>query len=312
MQLTEVTPSAPDRFRLVSGSSALAAAALAPATHRAYEGALRRLAAWLGDRTLDDASLEAYLEHLHAAGLAPASAALAVAAVRTAARARGLTLHLPGTEAALAGFRRSSPGRGRGQAVGIQWHQADAMAAMADADGSLSGIRDAAIIAVMSDALLRISELAALQTDDLSLNDDGSATITIRRSKTDQTGETAELYLGPPTADRLRKWMRTASICSGVLFRRVRRGGHLGPGPLRPSSVAAVLAKRAAAVGIQGSVRGHSLRVGSAQSLVRAGATLPEIQQDGRWDSSRMPALYSRKEAASKRGTARLRYQANS
>ena len=310
MQLSRVTLPVQGGIRLASGSSALAAASLAPATRRAYEGALRRLGEWLGTRPLDDASLEAYIEHLHARGLAPATAATAVAALRAAARAAGKELRLPGAEAALAGFRRSSAGRGRGQAVGIQWHQADAMAATAAADGTLAGIRDAAIIAVMSDALLRVAELAALRTPDVVPAANGSATLAVRRSKTDQAGEGAELYLGPPTASRVRRWTRDAAIESGPLFRRIRRGGHPGSRTLHPSSVAAVIARRAAAVGIAGRVCGHSLRVGSAQSLVHAGASLPEIQQDGRWASSRMPALYTRREAASRRGTARLRYQA--
>lgn len=309
MQLSRVVTPSGSGFLLSSGASVLAAASLAPSTRRSYEGALRRLQAWLGERPLDDAALEAYIGHLHANGLSPASAASTLAALRAAARANGIELQLPGAAAALAGYRRTSSGRGRGQATGIQWHQADAMAAAAAATGTLAGLRDAALIAVMSDALLRVSELAALQVGDLSLADDGSATLAVYRSKTDQNGEGTDLYLGPPTVARLRKWLRAAGTASGPLFRRIRRGGYPGTRPLHPSSIASILAKRATAVGIEGNIRGHSLRVGSAQSLVRAGASLPEIQQDGRWASPRMPALYSRKEAASKRGTARLRYR---
>lgn len=310
MQLSRVVSLSGSGFVLSSGVSALAAASLSPATRRSYEGAIRRLQAWLGERPLDDAALEAYIGHLHDKGLSPATAASTLAALRTAARANGIELQLPGSAAALAGYRRMSSGRGRGQAAGIQWHEADAMAAAAAATGTLAGLRDAALIAIMSDALLRVSELVALQFSDLSPADDGSATLTVCRSKTDQNGEGTDLYLGPPTVTRLSKWLRAADITFGPLFRRIRRGGHPGTKPLHTSSVASILAKRAAAVDITGRVRGHSLRVGSAQSLVRAGASLPEILQDGRWASSRMPALYTRKEAAARRGTARLRYQA--
>ncbi len=310
MQLSRVVTPSGSGFLLSSGVSVLAAASLSPATRRSYEGAIRRLQDWLSERPLDDASLEAYFGHLHANGLSPATAASTLAALRAAARASGIELHLPGSAAALAGYRRTSSGRGRGQADGIQWHQADAMANAAAADGTLAGLRDAAIVAVMSDALLRVSELVVLQTADLTPAADGSATITVRRSKTDQDGEGTDLYLGPTTVAKLTEWLRAADITSGPLFRRIRRGGHPGTGPLHPSSIASILANRAAAVGIEGKIRGHSLRVGSAQSLVQAGASLPEIQQDGRWASSRMPALYSRREAAARRGTARLRYQA--
>ena len=310
MQLSRVVSASGSGFLLSSGVSVLAAASLSPATRRSYEGTIRRLRTWLGERPFDDASLEAYFEHLHAQGLSPATAACTLAALRAAARANGIELHLPGAAAALAGYRRTSPGQARGQATGIQWHQADAMAAAAAATGTLAGLRDAALIAVMSDALLRVSELAALQVGDLSLADDGSATLAVWRSKTDQNSEGTDLYLGPPTVARLSKWLKATGITSGPLFRRIRRGGRPGMKPLHTSSVVCILAKRAAEVGITGKVRGHSLRVGSAQSLVRAGASLPEIQQDGRWASSRMPALYTRKEAAARRGTARLRYHA--
>ena len=55
----------------------------------------------------------------------------------------------------------------------------------------------------MSDALLRVSEVAALDTADIARDADGSATVTVRRSKTDQEGEGAVLYLGAPTVRRL-------------------------------------------------------------------------------------------------------------
>ena len=284
MQLSRVVSPSGSGFLLSSGASALAAASLSAATRRSYEGALRRLQSWLGERPFDDASLEAYIGHLHAKGLSPPTAACTLAALRAAARASGIELHLPGSTAALAGYRRTASGRGRGQADGIQWHQADAMADAAAADGTLTGLRDAAIVAVMSDSLIRVSELVALETADLVPANDGSATITVRRSKTDQDGEGTDLYLGLPTVARLTKWVRAADIASGPLFRRIRRGGHPGTEPLHPSSIAPILAKRASAVGIKGKIRGHSLRVGSAQSLVRAGASLPEIQQDGPLD----------------------------
>ena len=39
------------------------------------------------------------------------------------------------------------------------------------------------------------------------------------------------------------------------------------------------------AVGIEGRVSGHSLRVGRAQSLAAGGASLVELQTAGRWQS---------------------------
>ena len=46
---------------------------------------------------------------------------------------------------------------------------------------------------------------------------------------------------------------------------------------------------------------GHSLRVGSAQSLAAAGASVVEMQQAGRWKSPSMPGQYARKQMGAAR-----------
>ena len=55
------------------------------------------------------------------------------------------------------------------------------MAALAaNGNHSLAGLRDAAIISVMSDAMLRVSELCALVVEDVIFEPDGSGRLTIR------------------------------------------------------------------------------------------------------------------------------------
>ena len=68
-------------------------------------------------------------------------------------------------------------------------------------------------------------------------------------------------------------------------------------------------AARARVAGIGGRVSGHSLRVGNAQSLAAAGASLVEMQREGRWKSPEMPSLYTRNQAARRGATARLPYK---
>ena len=58
------------------------------------------------------------------------------------------------------------------------------------------GDLDIALISVMRDALLRRSEAIGLTWGDVELQDDGTSLVTIRRSKTDQTGEGAVQYIG--------------------------------------------------------------------------------------------------------------------
>ena len=155
---------------LPESARTLAAASLTTNTRRAYSGALARLDSFLAGRALEDGALAAYLATLHAAGRAPAVAGQAVAAAKLRAKLAGQPSPAgPATDRVLAGFRREARDRGRGQVAGIRWEQADAIGAVAaNGGGSLAGLRDAAIVALMSDAMLRVSEVAALDCADLA------------------------------------------------------------------------------------------------------------------------------------------------
>ena len=99
----------------------LADASISLNTRRAYLGALARLDAWRGTAPLTDALLAAYLGAIFEAGRAPATAALAVAAVRFRAKLAGQPD--PAGEATarvLGGYRRTAADRGRGQAAPLR------------------------------------------------------------------------------------------------------------------------------------------------------------------------------------------------
>ena len=166
----------------------------------------------------------------------------------------------------------------------------------------LRGLRDAALIAVGSDGLLRISEIAALQVDDVEQTEDGSGRLTVRSSKTDQEGAGEVLYLGESTVRRVTAWADAAGIASGPLFVRVRKNGLIGTEPLSTVSIRRIIRDRCQAAGVQGRVSGHSLRVGGAQSLAAGGASLVEMQQAGRWQSPNMPGHYAKGQLASQGG----------
>ena len=185
---------------------------------------------------------------------------------------------------------------------------ASAAAAIAASGGELAGLRDAAILAIASDALLRVSEVSALDVEDLAIEQDGSGRLTIRQSKTDQEGAGAVQYVGTPTVRRVRAWLDAAGHSTGPLFRRVRRGGFTVATRLNVRSIRWIVAKRAAAAGIEGRISGHSLRVGAAQSLAAAGASLVDMQTAGRWTSPAMPGHYARGQLAGRGAVARFRY----
>ena len=300
---------------LGSAAAELARASISENTRRAYQSALDRLQAFLREQGQDlahltDRQFAEYLGALHEAGTSPASASLACAAVRFLAKTTGQPSPAgPLTGRVLAGIRRQGKDRGRGQVSGIQWSQTDTAAAIAsNGDQDLAGLRDAGILALMSDCLLRVSEATALQVDHLALEADGTARLAIEHSKTDQEGTGAVLFVGAPTVSRLRAWMRSAGIESGPLFRRVRRGGVVGGAPLSTQAVRQIIKRRAAAADLEGHFSGHSLRVGSTQSLASQGASLVEMQTAGRWQSPAMPGHYARGEFAARGAVARLRY----
>ena len=282
-------------------------------TRKAYAGVLRRYESWLDGRPPTDRLLADYVGVLDDNGLAPQSGVTAVAAVKRAA----LESALDGYEIAeppagplaarrLEWFRREGAGRGRGQAGPLRWEDADDMCKRAEADDDPRGIRDAALLGVISSALLRIAEASALDAGDVSFQEDGSAHIDIRRSKTDQHGDGEVGYVARAAAARLREWMDTAGIESGPLFRPVP-GHRIGETRLGAAAICAVIKRRAKQAGITGRVSGHSLRVGAAQSLVEKGASLVDLQVAGRWKSPSMPAYYVRNQEASRGAVARLR-----
>lgn len=257
---------------------------------------------------VSDSVIADYLAHLQESGKAVATARIALAAMRHRARQEGdprpdgaLTARV------LEGYGRAGANRGRGQVAGVTWEQADAMTALAAQGGSLRGLRDAALIAVMSDALLRVSEAAALGVADVNPAQDGAGTLLLGQSKTDQQAEGTVLHLRAVTLRRVSAWKEAAGIHAGPLFRRIRKGGRVEATALTAKSIRDIIQRWAKAAGVSGRVSGHSLRVGAAQSLVSAGATLPELQQAGRWLSPEMPAHYARGQLAGHGAVARLR-----
>ena len=307
--MTDLARQASTAPALAESVADLTAASLAPQTKVAYASALKGLEEFRAGRPLTDDLLAAYITKLHNNGRAPAVAALVLCAVKLQANLLDLPSPVgPSAERVMAGIRRLGRDRGRGQVDGIRWEQADAAAALAASAGTPAGLRDAALISTGSDALLRVSEIAALDVGDLVAEDDGSGRLTIRHSKTDQEGIGAVQYVGPPTVRRLRAWLDLSRIGEGALFRPVRQGGAIVESRLSVQSIRKIVRARAAAAGIEGRISGHSLRVGAAQSLAAAGASLVQMQTDGRWRSPTMPAHYARAQIAGQSAVAKLRY----
>jgi len=113
--------------------------------------------------------------------------------------------------------------------------------------------------------------------------------------------------------DLFREYTLTCEITGGYLFRRLHRGGQITESGLSPRSIRqiinAVFARWQPYTSLadrEVPISGHSLWIGTARSLVAAGGNLPEVMQAGRWQSSRMPAHYAKRERAQRNAVARL------
>ena len=284
-------------------------ASVAENTRRAYGAALAKFDRAVAGAPATDALIASYFAGLFAGGKAPATCEQVVAALKFRAKLRDVPSPIGRlTGLMMAGIRRKGRGRGRGQGQAVNFAQALVVGAAAAEAGSLPGLRDAALIAVMSDGLLRVSEVAALQVDDIAFESDGTGLATVRSSKTDQEGHGAVQYLGASTVERIEAWLEKAGIENGGLFRRFHRGGRVGKAALSTVSIRNIIKRRCADAGIEGDISGHSLRVGGAQSLAGGGASLVEMQTAGRWDSPQMPGHYTRRQLAARGAVARIKY----
>ena len=158
------------------------------------------------------------------------------------------------------------------------------------------------MIRLMSDCLLRIGEVIAVNVGDFAEN-----TLTVGSSKTDQEGSGESLYICEPTRKVLKRYSERAGVTRGALFRHIRRGDHIQSNRLTPHSARRIIKKRAADASVEGFISGHSLRIGSAVSLAQAGATVVDMQGAGRWKSSQMPAHYAKAELAERGAIARFK-----
>ena len=279
--------------------AAALAASKAPATRRAYRTAWAAWTAWAdahGTATLPASAeaVAAYLASRAASDAGMATLRMAVTAIgeahRIAAAANPCADRIVCT--AMQGFARQAAEAGAGtrQAQGLT---AEAVAAIRGAlnglaDTNARAARDMALVSVMADAGLRRSEAAALAWGDIATEADGSGRVTLHRSKTDQEGEGAVVAITPAAMTDLD---RLATMRGG----RDAKASVFG---LSGRQIARRIAAAAKAAGLGDGFTGHSGRVGMAQRMTRNGAPAAAVMRQGRWNTTRMVARYTRNEAA--------------
>lgn len=159
--------------------------------------------------------------------------------------------------------------------------------------------RDLAILALMSELLLRRSEITGLRLVDW---DAASGQLRIAHAKTDQEGRGIIYALSPGAQACLQDWLHLSGLdatqsrqarARTPIFVALHKSGGLRRGrdgaltaltALTGRSIARALRTHGERAGIEG-IAGHTLRRSVARLLHVAGMTEAEIQEAGRWSS---------------------------
>jgi len=295
--------------------AAAADSALAASTRRVYSSSWRHFSAWCQSRDYQPMPAAPVAVALYvvfrAQHVAPATVRRDAAAIGYYHRSHSLDnpVTSDGVRMVMAGVARQGQAGAQRQALGISMSDLAAIRATArrprmGRGGRLEGafqardrgILDVALCTVMFDGLLRRSEAAQLRWADVRREDDGSGRMLVRYSKTDQVGEGKVLWISPAAILALSELaaIRPEDEPDDLIFR------------LSGRQISRRIAQACQAAGLGAGYSGHSLRVGAAQALAAANLSLAAIMENGRWQSARMPARYTRHAAAAQSAMAKL------
>lgn len=169
---------------------------------------------------------------------------------------------------------------------------------LAQCDTTLTGLRDAAVLALGFAGAFRRAELVALKVADLDYRGP-HLVVTVRQSKTDQTGmgQLKPIWNGPQlkAVTRLQAWLDAAGITAGPLFRGVDRWGRVGTDAMTAQSVRNILQQHAQAAGHAGRIAAHSLRAGFITSAAEYRVSLQRIMEVTRHTDPRTVLRYTRR-----------------
>lgn len=148
-------------------------------------------------------------------------------------------------------------------------------------DQSSVGIRDRALVLLMFASGMRRSEIVGISWQDIEWLDN-ELQITIRKSKTDQSGKGRLVRImgqnGAPYCpiSALQRWMRFCKETTGAVFRSLSKRSY---GRMLTAAYVAVVIKNAArAAGMdETSFSGHSMRRGHVTQAARVGKKIDEI-----------------------------------
>ena len=166
-------------------------------------------------------------------------------------------------------------------------HKARGGMAESEATATRRGTEDIALATLMSDAGLRVAEVVALTWNDVTDTTFGGQ-LRIARSKGDQAGQATYVGLTHDCMRALGEWAQM----------NPRRRPLDRIFPMSPHTVRNRIKAMTRHAGLGDGFSGHSGRVGYAVRMVQARAPQAVIMNQGRWQSPRMVAHYSRSVAS--------------
>ena len=155
-----------------------------------------------------------YIRFLHAEGKSPATINLVVSAVKWMAEYRGAdTVVGDITARTMSEIRGEGKERARRQVDGLTWDDVERVCAAAESSDTAAGLRDAAMISLMSDCLLRISEAVAVDVEDIGEPRDFWSTARGRAEEGSERGE--NLYICESTRRLSKAVSKESGDCVG-------------------------------------------------------------------------------------------------
>lgn len=176
-------------------------------------------------------------------------------------------------------------------------------------DASLRGKRDRALLLfAWSSGGRRRSETAHADMQFLKRVEPDGYIYDLSFSKTNQSGvDQPENYkpVAGIAAEAMADWIKVSGILSGPIFRRIRKGGHLGEA-LSPAAVRDIVKARCVLAGVEGDFSAHSLRSGFVTEAGRQNISLAETMAMTGHQSVATVVGYFRAESALSNSAANL------
>jgi len=291
LPISRSTPDWRHEFKRLEG-------AYAPATLRGYFTDVQKFTNWCGAQGLQPfpAEVTTVCEFIAAQGidLRPDSVRRGLCAIRKIHQL--LRLPDPTTDEdvnlAMRRLKRTKLGRPR-QAKGMtRAHLEQCLAVQPD---SPWGMRNRALLSLGFDLLTRRSELVALMTDDIEFRHDGTLRVIIRRGKADPFGMGRLGFTSRRSAQLVGEWLAWRGDDIEPLFCGIYRGKAINRS-LETTKIKLIVKEAVVAAGLPleevAAFSSHSLRVGAAQELLRAGFDTAAIMRAGGWRSTNVMARY--------------------